>query len=759
VSKSLVKEGPRDVPHRSRQGVLFDDFEERDGRRLYRSILTARENGKGCLDVDTVKGCTLGMKAYPRGGCYGECYAYKDSTRYGIAFGVSISRHLTPGTRNDVFCAVRDHGASWYRVGVAGDPCHDWENTLTVCEFLAPTKKVPVIITKHWIALSDEQMQRLAIVSAVVNTSTSGMDSDSEIEHRVEQMDRLRYFGVRSVCRVVTCKYGDSEWARACREKQDHLLSLAPIIDNPLRASRTNNHVAAGEIVLERMDGAVGGGKFVSLHSKEIYLGTCERCPDQCGCLRANDQPPEELINMTQNELFTDTIEWVYARSVIGSGYEQKVAELAIRDGIAKRAARKNMQIHSAIILKMNGEFAGFFTFQNNPASREFCLLQSVIEPAHYTQELYAEMVRQVIARNTDGYPAIITTDPKSKFETPALFESVGFKTYLKMSGFHYMVHGNLADVRMKLLAHITMTNVWNSIKGDWLRLKTKWRERIEAAGKNQGVANPSFATREGCWQGESGFSNVVNTKRSINAEGEIEVTTKAHNGNASVLDPVACEVIARFFMPKDGRRIYNPFGGGVQFGYVAGACGYEYVASEIRKNQCDANNKLCAEFPDVRWIQSDSSTYDPEGMFDLVFTCPPYYKVEHYVDYDGEPPLGEINSLDTYDKFRAALFSGYEKAIAHLNENRFFVVMTGDSRDKHGAYYCSESETELFFKERGLSVYNKIVYLESEFTRLAQAKKTLNMRKFPKREQKIIVAFKGDPSTIKELYAPIGRL
>jgi hypothetical protein len=69
---------------------------------------------------------------------------------------------------------------------------------------------------------------------------------------------------------------------------------------------------------------------------------------------------------------------------------------------------------------------------------------------------------------------------------------------------------------------------------------------------------------------------------------------------------------------------------------------------------------------------------------------------------------------------------------------------MTGDSRDKQGAYYCSESETELFFKERGLSVYNKIVYLESEFTRLAHAKKTLHMRKFPKREQKIIVAYKN---------------
>jgi hypothetical protein len=104
-------------------------------------------------------------------------------------------------------------------------------------------------------------------------------------------------------------------------------------------------------------------------------------------------------------------------------------------------------------------------------------------------------------------------------------------------------------------------------------------------------------------------------------------------------------------------------------------------------------------------------------------------------------------------------LFAGYDIAIDALKDNCFFVVMTGDSRDKTGAYYCSEAETELYFKSRGLSVYNKIVYLECEFTRLAHAKKTLNYRKFPKREQKIIVAFKGDVKSIKDRFAPIGRL
>ena len=44
-----------------------------------------------------------------------------------------------------------------------------------------------------------------------------------------------------------------------------------------------------------------------------------------------------------------DNVEFIHLESVIGSGYETKVAELALKDGVAYRAARKNMQIHSAI--------------------------------------------------------------------------------------------------------------------------------------------------------------------------------------------------------------------------------------------------------------------------------------------------------------------------------------------------------------------------------------------------------------------------
>lgn len=68
------------------------------------------------------------------------------------------------------------------------------------------------------------------------------------------------------------------------------------------------------------------------------------------------------------------SIYFIYVSSVIGSGYEEQVASLAIRDKVVTGPHRKNMQIHSAIILNINDEFSGFFTFQVNHEVGEFCL-------------------------------------------------------------------------------------------------------------------------------------------------------------------------------------------------------------------------------------------------------------------------------------------------------------------------------------------------------------------------------------------------
>lgn len=720
--------------------------------RRYEPFITASVNAKGVMDVDTVKGCSLGMATYPDGGCYGACYAAAIAKRYGIDFRVAVRRQLADHQqhRDVLIRRLLDHPATWYRIGVMGDPCHDWDHTVRICRALRPAGKVPVVVTKHWRIATDDNLSWLRELGAVVHTSTSGMDTDAEISHRLSQHKRIQAAGIRGLLRVVTCVYGSSAWAGECAKRQDALLREGEIIDTPLRIPPCDPRVLTGDIVVARRSDSIGGGKTVSA-TESAFLGRCAECPDQCGVTAADAARCFQLKEKSmQATIFDQDIktEFVHVDSVIGSGYEEKVAKLALEDGIAHRAARKNMQRHSAVILLVNGEFAGFFTFERNHDAEEFCMLQSVIEPRHYTDELYREMALAAMRGNADGYPMHMTTNPKSKFETTEMFETLGFKSYMNMNGFDYMIAGKEPEAfRMKLLAHLAMTNVWHSTAAAWNKEKKMWNEQIELAGVNHGVENPKFATREGCWQGEAGFANVV--------------TGRSHNSNASVLDPVACEIILRFCMPEGGTRVYNPFGGGVQMGFVAASYGNKYLASEIRKNQCDANNKLCSALKgEAHWVQADSSKYQPEEESDLVFSCPPYYRVERYVDYDGEPPEGEINALKTYADFKAALFTGYEHALASLRDGSFFVVMVGDSRaGKDGGYLGADSETETWMRESGLTVYNKIIYLESEFTRLAQAKKTLHYRKWPKCEQRIIMGYKGDPKGIKDRFKSIGRL
>lgn len=723
----------------------------------YSNRLTVSINRKGVVDVDTVKGCTLGMRAYPHTGCYGLCYAKKVAEFYGFNFPVSVSRKPVESEKKSIEKKIRNHEATWFRIGVMGDPCHDWDNLVEVCEWLGAIK-TPVVVTKHWMAASDEQLKRLAKCGTVFNTSVSALDTPKELELRLKQWRRVTEFGMRSILRVISCKFGDTELGRSMDTVQRELFAIGGelVIDNPLRIPATDQRVIDGHILVSR-EKDIEANAWISLENKQTYLGHCSMCPDQCGVVGGLQQ--QTGGGVVAKKLFDEKVEFIHVETVLGSEYQNAIAKLAIEDGVAYRAARKNMQIHSAIVMLVDGVFTGFFTFQVNHEAKEFCLLQSAMVKGTEDKSKYQDMVREIIKRNTYGYPMLLTCSTKHELERPSVFEGVGFRTYLDLSGYAYMVHGTDDQVRLKRLAHATMTNAWTTTRADWLKMKREWNQKLEDAGKQHGIANPGYASRDGCWQGSNGMSNVVLAEHVVEGDEVKAVKGKSFNGNASVLDPVACEVILRFFMPTDGRRVYNPFGGGVQFGFVSASYGYDYTASEIRQNQCDANNAICSHLTSAKWVRSDSSQYKPDGKFDLCFTCPPYYKVEKYIDYDGVIPDGELNNMPTYDQFRDLLFAGYKNAIEALDDNRFFVVMTGDSRDKNGAYYGCEAEHELFFRDQGLHIYNKIVYLECEFTRLAHAKVTLNHRKFPKREQKILVFYKGDMKKIKSLFPPIGRL
>lgn len=259
--------------------------------KSYNPVMTASINNKGVLDVDTVKGCSLGMLNYPNGGCYGLCYAAKMAKIYGYDFLNSVSRQFKKKTSQlnifgeisekittDVYSSVKNHNLTWFRIGVMGDPCHDWDLTVSTCEWLSHLK-IPVIVTKHWIEIPDSLLERVcALGNVVFNTSISALDTDNEIKHRLSQYNRLKKYCYNSVLRVVSCEFGETKKGKELDKIQKYLFSHENIIDTPLRIGHNDKRVINGDIILT--------DKNISQFNSKTYIGHCKYCPDQCGAIK-----------------------------------------------------------------------------------------------------------------------------------------------------------------------------------------------------------------------------------------------------------------------------------------------------------------------------------------------------------------------------------------------------------------------------------------------------------------------------------------
>lgn len=264
---------------------LFSSYAIRPRTKLrnYRNVLTVDINEKGVLDVDTVKGCTAGMSARPKAGCYDGCYAAKIAKFRGLDFTQAITR--TVHSKSHARAIERQVAAApqgFFRIGVMGDPCHAWEETVRTVEWLCEFAR-PVIITKHWRAASDNQLKRLAACGTALNTSISALDTAPELKHRKREFYRFKLLGGNSVARVVSCDFDESnpEGARM-KAIQDELFELRPTLDNPLRVARTHTLVVSGVIRLTLMKD-LASERTISLANHSTYIGHCAGCPDVCG--------------------------------------------------------------------------------------------------------------------------------------------------------------------------------------------------------------------------------------------------------------------------------------------------------------------------------------------------------------------------------------------------------------------------------------------------------------------------------------------
>jgi 1-aminocyclopropane-1-carboxylate deaminase/D-cysteine desulfhydrase-like pyridoxal-dependent ACC family enzyme len=214
-----------------------------------------------------------------------------------------------------------------------------------------------------------------------------------------------------------------------------------------------------------------------------------------------------------------------------------------------------------------------------------------------------------------------------------------------------------------------------------------------------------------------------------------------------SVFDPVLCELVYRWFCPP-ACSILDPFAGGSVRGIVAAKLGHLYKGIDLSARQVEANvtqaAQIIPENPPM-WFWGDSAQMRENrkiiGLYDFIFSCPPYFDLEVY---SGE--AGELSAM-TWDGFLAAYRDIIASSVFMLRNNRFACFVVGEVRDKNGYYRNFVGETVSAFEAAGAHFYNEAILVTSIGTLPLRAKKYMNSnRKMGKRHQNVLVFVKGDP-------------
>lgn len=220
-----------------------------------------------------------------------------------------------------------------------------------------------------------------------------------------------------------------------------------------------------------------------------------------------------------------------------------------------------------------------------------------------------------------------------------------------------------------------------------------------------------------------------------------------------SIFDPVLCEVAYRWFCPTGG-HVLDPFAGGSVRGIVAAKLGLQYTGVDLRGEQCRANEEQAqAIVPDSlpRWVEGDAAGIAAlvPGVYDLVFSCPPYGDLERYSD---DPR--DLSTMD-YPVFLAALKAIVIQCVAMLKPDRFACFVVGDIRDRKGFYRSFVGDTIAAFREAGMQLYNDAVLITQVGSLpIRVGKQFAGYRKLGKSHQNVLVFFKGNTAAIKRWVA-----
>ena len=302
--------------------------------------------------------------------------------------------------------------------------------------------------------------------------------------------------------------------------------------------------------------------------------------------------------------------------------------------------------------------------------------------------------------------------------------------TPLEQKQINYDLFGNPIVEKNELKSKFIVSpfSILDMASGDWQNRKNRW--------KKLGIKGEVGRDSKAIISGTDNYRTIKDKAEYDNRENYV-----------SIFDPVLCEIMYRWFVPAEG-SILDPFAGGSVRGIVSSFLDYNYTGVELRDEQVYSNMGQAEEIvpnnlPEYLIGDSNKVLETIDRKFDFLFSCPPYYDLEIYSDYDGD-----LSNM-THENFEIYYESIIKKSCLLLKDNCFACFVVGNVRDNNGFMKDLVGLTVRIFEKYGLQFYNDIVLRQPIASASMRADKNMKYRKTVKVHQNVLVFCKGNPKKV----------
>lgn len=184
-----------------------------------------------------------------------------------------------------------------------------------------------------------------------------------------------------------------------------------------------------------------------------------------------------------------------------------------------------------------------------------------------------------------------------------------------------------------------------------------------------------------------------------------------------SEFHPHLAEVVIRYWS-MEGDLVVDPFAGRATRGIVALTLKRKYQGYEVApKTFAKTLDKISEMGGRLKCSDGCAMRHTTDKSADLVFTCPPYHRLERY-----EPAHHQLSELKSYDDFLDQIKICAKNIYRVLKPGKFLCWVCGDWRD--GNYRLFHADSLRIFQKAGLTPHDIIIIQNnSPFARLQVGK------------------------------------